>query len=216
MSSKDDMTGAAGLGEIIRRLSDLFDHMVDLKEGEVPKHGRREKNGMVFEYSFGKRGAEEAREARAGRAPFAEAERPRPEPRRAAPRRAARPVGATVLEPVTDIFDEPDEVLLLVELPGAARKDVRCVLDGDILLIEAGAGERLFRKEVLIEADLAPGEPQVALRNGVLQVRLAKAAAAKAPAAARGAKARSAKSPAAKATPAKARTRAKKTTAEGE
>ncbi len=171
-----DVRGLDALGEITRRLSDLFDHFVEVNEGAAPRHGRHEKDGMVFEYSFSKRTAGEAREARAGRPSRAEDERPRPETRRAAPRRSARPSGPQVVEPAADIFDEPDEILLLVELPGAARKDIRCVLDGDILLVEAAAGERLFRKEVLIELPLAPGEPSLVLRNGVLQVRLKKKA----------------------------------------
>lgn len=165
--SKEDTTGLGGLDEIARRLSGLFDHLIELKDADVGRHGRREKNGMVFEYSFGKRTVEEARNARGDR-PQAE------EPPSAAPRRAAKPSGISILEPVTDVFDEPDELLLLFEVPGAARKDIRCVLDGDILLVEAAAGERLYRKEMLIEQPLEAGEPNLALRNGVLQVRLKK------------------------------------------
>ena len=45
--------------------------------------------------------------------------------------------------------------MLLFELPGVERKDIRCILDGDILLLEAKTGERLYRKETLIEEKLA-------------------------------------------------------------
>jgi HSP20 family molecular chaperone IbpA len=72
------------------------------------------------------------------------------------------------------MFDEPDEVVVLFEVPGVARKDVHCVLDGDILLLEAKTGERLYRKEILIEASLAEKAPRLRLRNGVLEARLAK------------------------------------------
>ncbi len=71
------------------------------------------------------------------------------------------------------MFDEPGEVVLLFELPGVERKDIRCILDGDILLLEAKTGERLYRKETLIEGKLAGG-PHLNLRNGVLEVRLSK------------------------------------------
>jgi HSP20 family protein len=54
------------------------------------------------------------------------------------------------------------------------RKDVRCLLDGDILLLEATAGDRLYRKETLIEPKVAEGAPHLHLHNGILEVRLAK------------------------------------------
>jgi HSP20 family protein len=73
-----------------------------------------------------------------------------------------------------DMFDEPNEVIMLFEIPGVEKKDVRCVLEGDILLLEAKAADRVYRKEALIEAPLAKGEPHLRLRNGVLEVRLAK------------------------------------------
>ena len=75
---------------------------------------------------------------------------------------------------MTDTFDEPEEIVLLFELPGVERKDIRCVLDGDILLLEAKAGDRLYRKEMLIEEKLTTASPRLKLHNGVLEVRLSK------------------------------------------
>lgn len=177
--SKEDTTGSAGLGEIVRRLSDLFDHLVELKEGDAPQHGRREKNGMVFEYSFGRRTAAEARDARGGGPRPRPSEPPHAQAGRTAAPRTTKPSGTAIMEPVTDIFDEPDEIQLLFELPGVARKDIHCVLDGDILVVEATAGERRYRKETLIETPLANEEPHLTMRNGVLQVRLKKQKATK-------------------------------------
>jgi HSP20 family protein len=163
--SNDDETGRAGFGKIARGLSDLFNFLSELDEGRQPRRGRREKNGMVIEYSFGKRTLAEGDGE-------PEPDEPSP-PRPAARQRSARPSGHDVVEPVTDMFDEPDEVVLLFEVPGVARKDIRCVLDGDILLLEARAGERLYRKEILIGAKIA-APPHLRLRNGVLETRLAK------------------------------------------
>ena len=73
-----------------------------------------------------------------------------------------------------DMFDEAGEIVFLFELPGAERKDIRCVLDGDILLLDAKAGERLYRKETLVTESKVDGKPHLKLRNGVLEVRLAK------------------------------------------
>ncbi len=171
MTTSDDATkGAAGFAKIAERLADLFGILAELDESKLPRRGRREKDGLVMEYSFGKRSLDEAARARRGGA----AEEPTEKPTEVRPRRAAKPADLDVLEPVTDMFDEPEDVVLLFELPGVERSDIRCLLDGDILLLEAKTGQRLYRKETLIEAPLAEGEPRLALRNGVLEVRLKK------------------------------------------
>jgi HSP20 family protein len=163
--SKDD-TGPTGFLKIARGLSDLFNFLAVLDDSGLPRRGRHEKSAMVIDYSFGKRTlAEDADDS---------GEEPQPQANAPRPRRTAKPSPLEVLEPVTDLFDEPDEVLLLFELPGVNRKDVRCLLDGDILLLEATAGDRLYRKETLIEPKVAEGAPHLHLRNGILEVRLAK------------------------------------------
>ncbi len=164
--SKEDETGRAGFAKITRGLSNLFDFLSDLDESKLPRRGKREKDGMVIEYSFGKRTLTD-------REPEDAPERAR-ESTDATRSRRAKPSGIEVLEPVTDMFDEPDDVVLLFEVPGVARKDIHCVLDGDILLLEAKTGERLYRKEILIEAKLADAAPRLRLRNGVLEARLVK------------------------------------------
>ncbi len=163
---KDDETGRAGFAKITRGLSDLFNFLSELDDSNQPRRGRREKNGMIIEYSFGKRTLAEGEPER-----DAEPRRDMPE---AVRRRSAKPSGLEMLEPVTDMFDEPDEVVLLFEVPGVARKDIHCVLDGDILLLEAKTAERLYRKEILIDPKLAAQPPRLRLRNGVLEARLAK------------------------------------------
>lgn len=167
MSKHDSDTG--GFSKVARGLADLFDFLVDLEAGGAPRTGRREKNGMVVEFSFGKRtlaDSADANDANDEASPAPQAE----------PRRRARRAGAAfeTVEPVTDLFDEPDELVLLFELPGVGRKQIDCRLDGDILQLDAAAEGRHYRKEVLIEAPLAAQAPRLRLRNGVLEVRLVK------------------------------------------
>lgn len=166
--SKGDDTHLGGFAKISRGLSDLFNFLSELDENKLPRRGTREKDGMVIEFSFGKRTLGE------GDGEPEEAAEPRPERHEKARRRRAKPSGIEMLEPVTDMFDEPDEVVLMFEVPGVARKDIRCVLDGDILLFEAKAGDRLYRKEILIEPKLAKAPPRLRLRNGVFEARLTK------------------------------------------
>jgi len=164
---KDDVTGAAGFAKIARGLSDLFNVLVDFDE--LPRRGRHEKDGRVIEYSFGARTLGEAAGEKQGAEGLSTRASPPP------PRRKAKKSAIEVVEPVTDVFDEQDEIVLLFELPGVERKAIRCIVDGDILLLEAKAEDRLYRKETLIEEKLAAGSPRLNLRNGVLEVRLSKA-----------------------------------------
>ena len=169
MSGDDD--GPGGLSKIAGGLSGLINLLVDLdKSGDLPRRGRREKNGVVVEYSFGKRTAD------GGRAEPEPEKEPEAATARPGGKRTARRSEVELVEPVTDVFDEPGETLLMFELPGVSRPDIRCLLDGDILLLEAKAEGRLFRKEVLIEAKLAGEAPRLRLHNGILEVRLKKQA----------------------------------------
>jgi len=163
---KDDL---GGFSKIASSLGNLIDLLVDLdKRGDLPRRGRREKDGLVVEYAVRKRSA-----LGTGADDDAEAEQPAPAQKGApAAHHAASRAEVELVEPVTDIFEEPDAIVLMFEIPGASRSDVRCVLDGDILLLEAKAPRRLYRKEVLIEAKLAEGGPQLELNNGILEVRL--------------------------------------------
>jgi len=165
MSKDDDIP--SGFSKLTGGLASLITLLTDLeKKGELPRTGRREKNGVTVEYSVGGRPLRE--DSPAGEAPEVA---PRPTAR------PARPVGLELVEPTTDMFDEVEETVLLFELPGVRLGQIRCLLDGDILLLDAKTETRLYRKEVLIEGDLADEKPKLQLRNGVLEVRLRKKAA---------------------------------------
>ena len=162
MSKDDDIPG--GFSKLTSGLASLITLLTDLeKKGELPRSGRREKNGVTVEYSVGGRPLTE-------RAPAADAPEAAPPPAA----RPARPVGLELVEPTTDRFDEAEEILLLFELPDVRLGQIRCLLDGDILLLDAKTETRLYRKELLIEAALADEKPRLQLRNGVLEVRLRK------------------------------------------
>ncbi len=163
MAKSDDTS--SGFSRITGGLADLITLLVDLdKAGDLPHRGRREKNGVVVEYSVGRRTAAEGRRE----PPPAEPAQPRPA------QRTAKRTGIEIVEPVTDIYDEANEMVLLFELPGVDLAGTNCTLDGDILSLDARSDTRHYRKEVLIEARLASDPPKLRLHNGVLEVRLKK------------------------------------------
>jgi HSP20 family protein len=80
-----------------------------------------------------------------------------------------------VREPMVAVFEEPDHVLVVAEMPGIAEEDVRLELEDDILTIVAERGDKKYRKEVLLPASFSTEQVSHTCRNGVLEVKLAKA-----------------------------------------
>lgn len=77
--------------------------------------------------------------------------------------------------PITDLFDEKDEIRVCAEMPGLDEKDIKLDLKDDILEISARTGDRKYRQEVLLPAKANPEDMTFAYRNGVLEVRIKKA-----------------------------------------
>jgi len=83
------------------------------------------------------------------------------------------PVVAEVREPMVDVFDEADEIVLVVEMPGANEEDVTVELHGDVLIMET-AGDRRYAREVLLPASVDAASMEKTYRNGILHIKLKK------------------------------------------
>ncbi len=87
------------------------------------------------------------------------------------------PSGAVVTqtrEPLVDVLDEGDHILVIAEIPGIEEGDVHVKVEGDILEIAASRGARQYHKEVLLPKAADPEKVETSYRNGILEVRLAK------------------------------------------
>ncbi|MBI2863117.1 MAG: Hsp20/alpha crystallin family protein [Chloroflexi bacterium] len=80
-----------------------------------------------------------------------------------------------VREPLVDVFDESDHVLVVVELPGVAEKNIRVEVKDDILSLSAEGGDRKYGKEVLLPALVDPSTLKQSYQNGILEIQLGKA-----------------------------------------
>ena len=76
-----------------------------------------------------------------------------------------------VREPMVDVFEEDDHLLLLAELPGISKEDVRIDLKDDVLTISAERGDKKYRKEVLLPRSVSKEKMQVSCNNGVLEIK---------------------------------------------
>lgn len=80
---------------------------------------------------------------------------------------------AKVREPVVDIFDEENEVLIYVELPGVKQEDIKIQMSGKTLRVEAEHADGRYRKTIQIP-ESAKGMPSYSYKNGILRVRFSK------------------------------------------
>ena len=87
------------------------------------------------------------------------------------------PKGPTVdeeREPMTDVFDEKEEVKIYAEMPGVNEADIKVEVKGDILDIAARSGDRKYHKEVLLPAPVKAGMLTSSFKNGMLEIRIKK------------------------------------------
>jgi HSP20 family protein len=89
-----------------------------------------------------------------------------PEPRRD---RAATATAAR--QPIAEVFEEGDEIVVVAELPGADPARITCTVEGSTLSIEASGAQR-YRKSLALPARVTREGLKTSFQNGILEVRL--------------------------------------------
>lgn len=77
-------------------------------------------------------------------------------------------------EPITDIFDEKNEIVVIAEMPGIEENDLTIDLKEDILEISAISKNRTYRKELLLPVKLITSNLSHKFTNGILEIRIKK------------------------------------------
>jgi len=77
-------------------------------------------------------------------------------------------------EPMVDVFDEKDHLLIIAELPGVSEDSIILDIKGDILTLEAGDEKRKYSKEILLPAKVDFGSKEESFKNGILEVKIKK------------------------------------------
>jgi len=86
----------------------------------------------------------------------------------------AGPVVTEGREPLVDIFDEGESILVVVELPGVTEDEISLTVQGDVLALTT-SGKHKYAREVLLPAPVIGEEMSTTYNNGVLEIRLRKA-----------------------------------------
>lgn len=166
-NEKDEDLGIDfGLGGLFKGIEKLIDLAADLKEagGEIKKEGEIDlsnlKKGMKGVYGF-------SIKTMTGGRPVVES----------FGNIKKTPKGPTVeeeREPITDVFDEKEEVRVYAEIPGVNEEDIKLDLKGDILDILAKSGDRKYHKEILLPAKVKSETLISSYKNGILEVKIRK------------------------------------------
>lgn len=162
-----------GFGGLFKNLGDLIDTISEIAEGaegaegeggEVRRSGEFQVRGM----------GDKARGVYGFSIRTGEGGTPRVERFGNIRKTEAGPVVADVREPLVDLFDEGEELLVVAELPGVGEAQISVTLQDDILSLETN-GERRYAKEILLPEPVEPGSLRQSYTNGILELRLKKA-----------------------------------------
>lgn len=77
-------------------------------------------------------------------------------------------------EPIVDVFDEKDHILIIAELPGIDEKSIKIEFKKDFLLLEAESKDRKYTKEILLPAQIDFESREMSFKNGILELKLTK------------------------------------------
>ena len=77
-------------------------------------------------------------------------------------------------EPLVDVINDPDQVRVVVELPGVEKPDIKTTITEDTLTIKVDAAARKYYKEVQLPSTVDPDSSKASYNNGVLEIALRK------------------------------------------
>jgi len=77
-------------------------------------------------------------------------------------------------EPMTDVFDEKNEIVVIAEMPGIEMDDIIIDLKEDILEFSAVNKNRKYHKELLLKTKVSKQNLRHKFTNGILEIRIKK------------------------------------------
>ena len=77
-------------------------------------------------------------------------------------------------EPIVDLFDEGEKLIIVVEIPGVNENSIKLALKGDILLLEGEGLKRRYQKEIILPWTPREESLKFNYRHGILEIELTK------------------------------------------
>jgi HSP20 family protein len=77
-------------------------------------------------------------------------------------------------QPIVDVFDEEDHLLILAQLPGMDEKDVKVKADNNTVTIMAENAAKKYLETIRLPSYVKKGKVKFTYRNNILQAKLKK------------------------------------------
>jgi len=87
--------------------------------------------------------------------------------------RTGRPRISETIEPLIDVIEEENEVLVVAELPGVDKDKIKVRATENKVIIRAENSKKYY-KEIELPAKVDPASAKASYRNGVLEIKLRK------------------------------------------
>jgi len=84
------------------------------------------------------------------------------------------PVVDEVREPLVDLFDETDKIVIIAEIPGVEEEKIKVEVKDDILELKAEDSDKKYHKEILLPSKVKKKSLRSTYKNGVLEITLTK------------------------------------------
>jgi HSP20 family protein len=162
-----DLRGNMGLGGILGGLGNLVEKLAEVaekaeeisKSGEIGGSGKGIKGvyGFTVKVGLGDQGVKVE--------PFGTIHQERA---------ANQSTVMEIREPLVDLFEEDDHVMVVAEMPGVGVEDLRLDLKDDILTLTAEKGDKKYSKEILLPGSFARERMIISCNNGVVEIKCMK------------------------------------------
>lgn len=149
----------SGIAEVLGKLGELAEKGEQLKKSG---HFQTEDKTMdgVYGFSF-KYGAADTKESGPTVEPFGNVRRDS----------AGSSYFDEVREPLTDVFEEEDSTLIVLEMPGIEKGDITLTFTDTTLCIEATRGKNKYKKEVGLRTKIDEEKTSLHCNNGIVELR---------------------------------------------
>lgn len=150
-----------GLTEMIERLGELAEKTQEIsqqREFTDPNLGEQLKGIIGFNVKIGGLGGGEKLKVQ----PFGNIKRDE---------ESGKTVVQEVREPMVDIFEEKDHLLVIAEMPGIGSDDVTIDIKDDVLTIRAERRGKKYGKEVLLPRSYPREKIEFSCNNGMLEIK---------------------------------------------